>query len=135
VQEVRQAKNVTFHAPMLVRSFLGESKLTGIRLEPTDGKESSDLNVDGVFLEVGLTPKTELLKGFVGLNERGEIPVNLDQSTAVEGFFAAGDVTDVEEKQIVVAVGQGALAALTAYRYLFQHGLTKSRIRPKDAWQ
>lgn len=135
VQEVRQAKNVTVHVPMIVRSFLGESKLTGIRLESADGKESIDLNVDGVFLEVGLTPKTDPLKGFVELNERGEVPVNRDQSTAVEGFFAAGDVTDVEEKQIVVAVGQGALAALAAYRYLFQHELTKSRIAPKDTWQ
>jgi alkyl hydroperoxide reductase subunit F len=135
VQEVRQAKNVTVHAPMIVRSFLGENKLTGIRLESADGKESIDLNVDGAFLEVGLTPKTDPLKGFIGLNERGEVPVNRDQSTAVEGFFAAGDVTDVEEKQIVVAVGQGALAALAAHRYLFQHELTKSRIGPKDTWQ
>jgi alkyl hydroperoxide reductase subunit F len=135
VQEVLQAKNVTFHAPMIVRSFLGENKLTGISLESADGKERLDLNVDGVFLEVGLTPNTDPLKGFIQLNEHGEVPVNRNQSTAVEGFFAAGDATDVDEKQITVAVGQGAQAALAAHRYLFQHELTKSRIGPKDTWQ
>ncbi len=135
VQEVLQAKNVTFHAPMIVRSFLGENKLTGISLESADGKERLDLNVDGVFLEVGLTPNTDPLKGFIELNEHGEVPVNRNQSTAVEGFFAAGDATDVNEKQITVAVGQGAQAALAAHRYLFQHELTKSRIGPKDTWQ
>jgi alkyl hydroperoxide reductase subunit F len=135
VQEVLQAKNVTFHAPMIVRSFLGENKLTGISLESADGKERLDLNVDGVFLEVGLTPNTDPLKGFIELNDHGEVQVNRNQSTAVEGFFAAGDATDVDEKQITVAVGQGAQAALAAHRYLFQHELTKSRIGPKDTWQ
>jgi len=135
VQVVLQAKNVTVHAPMIVHSFLGEDKLTGVGLESADGKERLDLNVDGVFLEVGLTPNTDPLKGFTELNQRGEVPVNRGQSTAVEGFFAAGDVTDVEEKQIIVAVGQGAQAALAAHGYLFQHELTKSRIGPKDTWQ
>lgn len=118
VQEARRAKNVTFHTPMVVRSFLGKDKLTGVRLESVDGKERFDLNVDGVFLEIGLAPNTGPLKGLVELNNRGEVPVNKDQSTTVEGLFAAGDVTDVEEKQISIAVGQGALAALTAYKYL-----------------
>ncbi len=135
VREVRQAKNVTFHAPMIVRSFLGENKLTGISLESADGKEKLDLGVDGVFLEVGLTPNTDPLKGFIELNEHGEVPVKRNQSTANEGFFAAGDATDVDEKQITVAVGQGAQAALTAHQYLLQHELTKKRISPKDTWQ
>jgi len=52
--------------------------------------------------------------------------MNTDQSTAVEGLFAAGDVTDIEEKQVSIAVGQGALAALTAYKYLVENRLTKT---------
>lgn len=125
VEEARQAKNVTFHTSMVVRSFLGKYKLTGVRLESVDGKERFDLNVDGVFLEIGLAPNTGPLKGLVGLNNRGEVPVNKDQSTAVEGLFAAGDVTDVEEKQISIAVGQGASAALTAYKHLMEKRLPK----------
>jgi alkyl hydroperoxide reductase subunit AhpF len=84
---------------------------------------------------VGLTPNSEPLTGLVQLNERGEVSVNKDQSTSVKGLFAAGDVTDVEEKQIAIAVGQGALAALSAHRYLVQNGLTKSKIAPAESWQ
>lgn len=135
VQEVLKAKNVTVHTPMTVQSFLGQDKLTAIRLESVDGKENYDLNVDGVFLEVGLTPNTMSLKGLVELNERGEVPVNKDQSTSVDGLFAAGDATDVEEKQISIAVGQGALAALTVHKYLVQNRLTASKIGLKEEWQ
>jgi len=61
--------------------------------------------------------------------------VNKDQSTSVKGLFAAGDATDIEEKQISIAVGQGALAALTAHKYLMQSGLTGSKIGLKETWQ
>jgi alkyl hydroperoxide reductase subunit F len=135
VHEVLVAKNIVVHTPMVVRSFLGEDKLTGVRLESVDGVERYDLNIDGVFLEVGLTPNTGPLHDLLQLNERGEVPVNKDQSTSVNGLFAAGDVTDVEEKQISIAVGQGALAALTAHKYLVQNGLTGSIIGIKEPWQ
>lgn len=135
VQEVIKAKNVTLHTDMIVRSFLGKEKLTGVRLESIDGKDRFDLNVDGVFLEIGLTPNTSPLKGLVELNERGEVPVNRDMSTSVKGLFAAGDVTDVEEKQISIAVGQGALAALAAHRYLVQNQLTSSKLGLREPWE
>jgi alkyl hydroperoxide reductase subunit F len=133
--QVLKAKNVTVHAPMVVRAFLGKEKLTGVRLESVDGKERFDLNVDGVFLEIGLTPNTSPLNGLAELNERGEIPVNKDQSTGVRGLFAAGDATDVREKQISIAVGQGTQAALSAYKYLIENMLTKSKIGSKEAWE
>ena len=135
VREVTQAGNVILHTPMIVDSFLGEDRLTGLRLKSVDDEETLDLQVDGVFLEVGLTPNNDPLKGLAMLNERGEVHVDRDQSTNVEGLFAAGDVTDVEEKQISIAVGQGALAALTSYRYLFDNKLIRSRITAKDSWQ
>jgi alkyl hydroperoxide reductase subunit F len=135
VQEVLKAKNVTVHTPMVVRAFLGKEKLTGIRLESVDGKERYDLNVEGVFLEIGLTPNTSSLNGLAKLNQQGEIPVNRDQSTSVKGLFAAGDATDVQEKQISIAVGQGTQAALSAHKYLIENGLTQSKIAPKEAWE
>ena len=104
-------------------------------LESVDGKDRLDLSVDGVFLEVGLTPNSDPLKGLIELNEWGEVPVDRDQSTRMKGLFAAGDVTDVREKQISIAVGQGALAALTAHRYLVENKLTKSKIGLKESWQ
>jgi alkyl hydroperoxide reductase subunit F len=75
------------------------------------------------------------LKGLIELNEWSEVPVNRDQSTNTKGLFAAGDVTDVREKQIAIAVGQGALAALNAYKYLVDNKLIQSKTGLKESWQ
>jgi alkyl hydroperoxide reductase subunit F len=120
---------------MIVRAFLGEDKLTGVRLESVESKETSDLNIDGVFLEVGLKPNTASLNGLLEFNERREVPVNKDQSTNVKGLFAAGDATDAGEKQISIAVGQGAIAALSAHKYLVENKLTKSKATLLEEWQ
>ena len=120
---------------MVVQSFLGEEKLTGLRLQSADRKKQEELAVDGVFLGIGLTPNTGPVKDFIRLNEWGEIPAGKDQSTEVAGFFAAGDVTDVAEKQISVAVGDGAKAALAAHRFLVKNRLTKSAVGLKETWQ
>ncbi len=120
--EVTGAKNVELMGGMQVVEFLGMEKLTGVRLAATDGTDRLDLNVDGVFLEIGLVPNSSPVKDLVRLNSSGEIEVDRDQGTSVPGFFAAGDVTDEREKQIVVAAGAGAKAALAAYNYLLQRG-------------
>jgi len=111
---------------MQVIEFLGAERLQGIRVEAIDGSSRFDLPVDGVFLEIGLTPNADAVKGLISLNENGEIPVGRDQSTEVPGFFAAGDVTDEPEKQIVVAAGAGAKAALSAYEYILKNTLMAS---------
>jgi alkyl hydroperoxide reductase subunit F len=123
IEEVKQAKHVTLHDSMRVIDFLGKDRLSGVRLEPMESKKGLDLSVEGVFLEIGLTPNSAPVKDFVKLNDQGEIEVGRDQSTSVPGFFAAGDVTDETEKQIVVAAGAGAKAALSAYNYLLEHKL------------
>ena len=118
VDGVRQAGQVVFHRSSRVLEFLGDESLDGVRIESVDGKARTDLAVEGVFLEIGLEANTEPVRGLVPLNGAGEIIVGKDQSSAVPGFFAAGDVTDEPEKQIVVAAGAGAKAALAAGRYL-----------------
>ena len=135
VQEVFRAKNAVLHTPMIVKSFLGKDKLTGVRLESVDGKDRLDLSVEGVFLEIGFEPNTNPLKDLVELNEWKEVPVDKAQSTRVQGLFAAGDVTDVSEKQISIAVGQGAMASITAHRYLVENKLSSSKIGSKETWQ
>ena len=115
---VRGKPNVRLYPGMRVLVFLGDDKLSGVRLASVDGLARLDLAVEGVFLEIGLSPNTLPVQGLIALNATGEVPVNRDQSTAVPGFFAAGDVTDEAEKQIVIAAGAGARAALTAYQYL-----------------
>lgn len=121
VDEIRRAEadgRVTFHLNSQVREYLGRDRLEGVRLADPEGKPRHDLAVDGVFLEIGLEPNSAPLADLVTLNAQGEVPVNRDQSTAVPGLFAAGDVTDEPEKQIVIAAGAGARAALAADRYL-----------------
>lgn len=133
VEEIRDHPAVTFHTPYRVLSFSGDERLAGIEIRPVDGGEPAMLEVDGVFLEIGLSPNTEPVAGTIPLNERGEVLVNPDRSTKLSGFFAAGDVTDVAEKQISVAVGDGALAALTAYKYLLDEKLV-ARASTADDW-
>jgi alkyl hydroperoxide reductase subunit F len=135
VREVTAAKNVKLHRNAQVRAFLGGEKLTGVRIGGSTDEAGVDLLVDGVFLEVGMIPNSDPLRGLVEVNERGEVPVGRDMSTAFPGLFAAGDVTDVKEKQIAIAVGQGAQAALSAYEYLYTKGLTKNKAEKREAWQ
>ena len=81
-------------------------------------KQQRELDVGGVFIEIGLIPNSEATKAITTLNRIGEVEVNCANETGVPGLFAAGDVTNVPEKQIVVAAGEGAKAALQAHRYL-----------------
>lgn len=118
VEEVERSPKVKFHLKTAVRAFLGDLALSGARIVARDGAQRYDLAVEGVFLEIGLVPNTGPLKGLVTLNGAGEVPVLREQTTDVPGLFAAGDVTDETDKQIVIAAGGGARAALAAERYL-----------------
>ena len=134
VEEVRGDPRVEIHTPYRVVSYAGEDRLTGVEIERLSDGETETLEVDGVFLEIGLSPNTGPVKELVALNDRGEIPVKNDGATELPGFFAAGDVTDVPEKQISVAVGQGALAALAAYDYLVKTGVVARRPELEAEW-
>ncbi len=118
VRQVEAMKNTSLHLGMEVHGYLGDETLTGIRLASADGEQRYDLAVDGVFLEIGLVPNSEAVRELLELNPAGEIPVERDGSTRVPGLFAAGDVTDDPDKQVVIAAGAGARAALAADRYL-----------------
>ena len=76
------------------------------------------ISVEGVFIEIGRIASTDLLAEFIERNERGQLIADKRGETKTEGMFAAGDVTDCEFKQISIAVGQGTIAALSAYQYL-----------------
>jgi alkyl hydroperoxide reductase subunit F len=98
-----------------VISVIGDKMVKGVKIEQK-GKQK-DLSVSGVFVEIGLIPNSDFAQE-VDRNERGEIKVNSYNETNVPGIFAAGDVTDVPEKQIIIAAGEGSKAALSAFRYL-----------------
>lgn len=94
------------------------SRVTAAVIRPRDGGPERRLEARGVFIEVGLLPNTEFCRGTVALNQHGEIVVDGHARTSRPGVFAAGDCTTVPEKQIIIAAGEGAKAALTAYRFL-----------------
>jgi len=115
---VKAGSNITMFLEHEVVEILGDNMVTGIRVRDLKTTEVKELEVSGVFVEIGLIPNSDLVKGLVALNEFGEVKVNCRNETSIPGLFAAGDVTDVPEKQIAVAVGEGAKAALQAHRYL-----------------
>ena len=100
-------------------SVQGSEFVESINYKNRDENEEKTLKVDGMFVEVGLAPSSELLKGIAELNRAGEVVINPENnSTSVKGIFAAGDVTNIKQKQIIIAMGEGAKAALGAFNYL-----------------
>jgi len=96
----------------------GEKFVNSITIRENDNKKGTDIAVEGVFIEVGSLPATDYLKGFIDLNKLGEIVIDKSNMTSQPGVFAAGDITDVAEKQIVIAAGEGAKASIMASKYL-----------------
>jgi len=117
-EKVRESKKVTILNNTQVTAVLGERMVSGIKIRKQEKEET--LPVQGVFVEIGLISNSEFAKE-LGKNELGEIRVNCRSETNIPGIFAAGDVTDVPAKQIIVAAGEGAKAALGAFAYLAQH--------------
>ncbi len=95
-------------------------KVTGLSYEDRKGAGVHKLALDGIFVQIGLVPNTEWLKGVVALTQRGEIDVDVRGETSLPGVFAAGDATIVPYKQIIIAAGEGAKAALSAFDYLIR---------------
>jgi alkyl hydroperoxide reductase subunit F len=95
-------------------------KVNGLTYKDRSAGEPHRIDLEGVFVQIGLLPNTEWLKGTVALNPRGEIEVDARGQTSLPGVFAAGDATTVPYKQIVIAMGEGSKAALGAFDYLIR---------------
>ncbi|MBL7210013.1 MAG: FAD-dependent oxidoreductase [Dehalococcoidia bacterium] len=118
IDKVEGANNLTMFLEHEVVEITGDKFVEGMRIRDLKTKRERELEVGGVFVEIGLLPNSGPAKDVASLNRHGEIKVNCGSETGVPGLFAAGDVTSVPEKQIVVAAGEGAKAALQAHRYL-----------------
>ncbi|TXG96199.1 MAG: alkyl hydroperoxide reductase subunit F [Nevskiaceae bacterium] len=121
VDKAKSLPNVTIVTQAQTTEFTGEGgKLSGLNYIDRATGETRRVDVDGCFVQIGLVPNTEWLRGTVELNRFGEIIVDAKGATSVPGVFAAGDVTTVPFKQIVIAAGDGAKAALGAFDHLMR---------------
>jgi alkyl hydroperoxide reductase subunit F len=118
IEKLADAKNLTIYTNYQTEKILGQGLTEGIIIKEIKTGDTKQLDDTGIFVEIGLEPNSDMVKDLLKLNEYGEVPINIACETEIPGFFAAGDVTIVPEKQIVIAAGEGAKAALQAHRYL-----------------
>jgi alkyl hydroperoxide reductase subunit F len=119
-QRVKKYEKVQFLDYYEVLRVEGKDKLEAVVIRNRKTSEEKRVYVDGVFVEIGLLPNSDPVKNLVELNKHGEVIVDCFCRTNVSGLFAAGDVTNVPQKQIVISAGEGAKAALSAYDYLIE---------------
>ena len=113
--------NVTVIVKALSTEVTGNGeKVNGLVYKDRDTDEVKRIDLDGIFVQIGLLPNTDWLKGTVNLSNRGEIEIDAKGQTNVPGVFAAGDCTTVPYKQIVIAMGAGATASLAAFDHLIR---------------
>ena len=121
VKKLHSLPNVTVHTNAQTTEITGaEGKVNGLRYKDRATGEEHGVPLAGVFVQIGLVPNTEWLRGTLELTKFGEIVIDAKGQTSVAGVFAAGDCTTVPFKQIVIAAGAGATAALSAFDHLIR---------------
>jgi alkyl hydroperoxide reductase subunit F len=120
-RKLRSLSNVDIIVSAQTTEIHGDgAKVNGLTYKDRVSGELNTLELEGVFVQIGLVPNTEWLKGTLDLSPHGEIEVDARGQTSLTGVFAAGDVTTVPHKQIVIAMGEGAKASLSAFDYLIR---------------
>jgi len=120
--KLRSMPNVTIITSAMTTEVLGDgSKVTGLVYKDRETEVLHTVELEGIFVQIGLVPNTEWLKDAVGLSPRGEIEVDARGATNLPGVFAAGDATTVPYKQIIIAMGEGSKAGLSAFDYLIRN--------------
>ncbi|RST47997.1 alkyl hydroperoxide reductase subunit F [Variovorax sp. DXTD-1] len=119
-RKLKSLKNVDVFTNAQTTEIIGDQKVNGLVYKDRATGELKKVELEGVFIQIGLVPNTDWLKGVVELTKHGEIVVDARGQTSVPGVFAAGDVTTVPFKQIIIAAGDGAKAALGAFDHLIR---------------
>jgi alkyl hydroperoxide reductase subunit F len=121
VNKLRSLANVTIHVNAQTTEITGDGqKVNGLVFRDRASGDEHRIELAGVFVQIGLVPNTEWLKGSIELSKHGEILIDAKCATSLSGVFAAGDVTTVPFKQIVIAAGEGSKAALSAFDHLIR---------------
>ncbi len=128
VAKLRSLRNVAVHTSAQTTEITGDGqRVDGIRFKDRSSGHEHRIDVAGVFVQIGLVPDTEWLRGTLELSQHGEILIDAKCATSLPGVFAAGDVTTVPFKQIVIAAGEGSKAALAAFDYLIRSPAASSQ--------
>ena len=120
-RKLRSLQNVTIYTSAQTTEITGDgTRVNGLTYTDRVSGESKHVALEGVFIQIGLVPNSDWLKGTLDLSKYGEIEINHHNATSLPGVFAAGDVTTIPYKQIVIAMGEGSNAALGAFDYLIR---------------
>jgi alkyl hydroperoxide reductase subunit F len=119
--------NITVIKSALTKEVIGAGgKVSGLRYQDRTNDTLHTLELEGIFVQIGLLPNTDWLKGSLELSKYGEVIVDAKGETSLPGVFAAGDCTTVPYKQIIIAMGEGAKASLGAFDYLIRSSITET---------
>ena len=122
--------NITVIRSAQTTEVIGADKVTGLVYTDRETGESHTLEVDGIFVQIGLLPNTDFVGDAVALSRYGEIEINDRAETSAPGIFAAGDCTTVPYKQIIIAMGEGSKAALSAFDYMMRTPASPAKEEP-----
>ncbi len=126
-KKLRSLANVTVLTSAQTTEVLGDgSRVTGLVYKDRVGGDAHRVELEGIFVQIGLLPNTEWLKDTVALSPRGEVVIDDRGQTNLPGVFAAGDCTTVPYKQIIIAMGAGSTAALSAFDHLIRSSVSSS---------
>jgi len=114
---VKESDKIEVISEAETTEILGDKLMTGLKYKTKAGQEK-EIEAQGLFVEIGWAPATEIIADLVELNELKEIKIDRNCKTSCDGIYAAGDVTNEENKQIIIAAGEGAKAALNLWKYL-----------------
>lgn len=121
IDKMNEQSNIKVYLESQILEIEGDTKMRSVRVLDKVSNSEFRLEADGIFIEIGNIPNSDLVKDLVKLNERNEIIVNHKQETSLEGCYSAGDVSDTAYKQIIIATAEGAKAALAANEYINTH--------------
>ena len=121
VNRLKSLNNVDILLNVQASEIVGTDKVTHMQFIERDTKDEKKLYVEGIFIQIGLVPNTDWVKDSISLSKYGEIEVNNHGETSLPGVFAAGDVTTVPYKQIIIAMGEGSKASLGAFDFLIRN--------------
>ncbi|MFW5976847.1 MAG: glutaredoxin 3 [Bacillota bacterium] len=118
IDKVYEKDSINIYTGYGSEKIKGDNKVESLIIKNMDTEEKKELQVSGVFIEIGVLPNSEFIKNKVEVNEFNEIKINDNNETSIKGIWAAGDVTNIKDKQIIVAAGEGARTALRVNEFL-----------------